>query len=67
MAAGWLSAAPSPLVPGVGVFGFAAHLRLSLLSDCDVFPLSTKIFLTFTVAEEGMEILVEAVSGSERP
>lgn len=52
--------------PFWGSSGFAAQLQSSLLLEFDVSPLSTEIFLTFTVAEEGMEIFVEAVTGSER-
>lgn len=47
--------------------GGSLQALLSLLSDVDVSPLSTEIFLIFAVVEEGMEIFVEAVAGSERP
>lgn len=65
--AGWLSAAPSLLLPGLGVFRLCCSAPVLPASDFDVPPLSSEIFLTFTVGEEGMAVFVAAVTGSERP
>lgn len=64
---GWVAAhCTFSVCPVWGSSGFAAQLQSPVLLDFDVSPLSPEIFLTFTVAEEGMEIFVEAVTGSER-
>lgn len=55
--------------PSARFGGLQALLLAPVLpaSDFDVPPLSSEIFLTFTVGEEGMAVFVAAVTGSERP